>query len=386
MVNKEIAWYRCDKCYDFTLLNIKGTCPGYCCEGTLQACDPEDDLADNHYRRLYLETLPLAARAEEHTAQLTSRAAARLQTDFVNGKVNILSCSTTFELGVDVGELEAVFMRNVPPSAANYVQRAGRAGRRTDSTAFSLTFAQRRSHDLNHFAEPWRMVAGKIGVPYFKIANEKVVRRHLYAVILSAFWKQHTEHFGNVEKFFTRCGYTLVGGENVTGHHIQSWGGKCDGTLYGGFSLGHEFETDLVQLIFEGYQNVDRGFWYSLLYALLEGCSEALDIERQDLDGVLYHINGNSARPAIVLFDDVPGGAGHAHRIAHPNNLEAMLESTLTRLKRCECGGEEAETSCYGCLRHCRNQFCHDQLNRRKVIDFLTKLSKGVAGFDSLET
>ena len=66
-------------------------------------------------------------------------------------EVNILSCSTTFELGIDVGELEAVFMRNMPPSAANYIQRAGQAGRRADSAAFVLTFAQRKSrhHSLS---------------------------------------------------------------------------------------------------------------------------------------------------------------------------------------------------------------------------------------------
>ena len=107
---------------------------------------------------------------------------------------------------------------------------------------------------------------------------------------------------------------------------------------------------------------------------MLEGCSEALDIERQDLDGVLYPFNGDPSTPAIVIFDDVPGGAGHSHRIAKPDNLKQALKSTLKRMYRCDCGGEEAEASCYGCLRHYRNQFCHEILNRRMVIDFLEEL------------
>ena len=160
-------------------------------------------LAENHYRRLYLETLPLPMRTFEHTAQLTGERAAEIQKDFYEGKINILSCSTTFELGVDVGDLETVFMRNVPPSAANYIQRAGRAGRRTSSTAFVLTFAQRRSHDFSHFADPLRVIKGEIRPPFFEISNDKIVRRHMYAVAIAQFWRRNPKFFGTVEKFFT---------------------------------------------------------------------------------------------------------------------------------------------------------------------------------------
>ena len=148
-----------------------------------------------------METKPIKMYAEEHTAQLTSQSAAELQTKFVNGEVNILSCSTTFELGIDVGELEAVFMRNMPPSAANYIQRAGRAGRRADSAAFVLTFAQRKSHDITHYHEPWRMVAGEIRAPYITLDNEKIILRHIFATALSKIQAENNDYFGNVESF-----------------------------------------------------------------------------------------------------------------------------------------------------------------------------------------
>ena len=99
---------------------------------------------------------------KEHTAQLGQDLAYDYQNEFKDKKINVLSCSTTFEMGVDVGSLETVFMRNMPPSPANYAQRAGRAGRRNSSAALILTFARRRSHDLTFFAEPQKMIKGII--------------------------------------------------------------------------------------------------------------------------------------------------------------------------------------------------------------------------------
>jgi len=198
VIDSAVRWYRCDRCRRLTLHNVRGVCPTYRCTGTLQECYPAEELAENHYRRLYLETLPLPMRTFEHTAQLTSERAAEVQKDFYEGKINILSCSTTFELGVDVGDLETVFMRNVPPSAANYIQRAGRAGRRTSSTAFVLTFAQRRSHDFSHFADPLRVIRGEIRPPYFEISNDKIVRRHMYAVAIAQFLRRNPDYFGSV--------------------------------------------------------------------------------------------------------------------------------------------------------------------------------------------
>ena len=82
---------------------------------------------NNHYRYLYRNLHPAAISVQEHTVQLRSDSAHRIQERFVKGDINALSCSTTFELGVDVGTLQAVLMRNVPPTTANYLQRAGRA-------------------------------------------------------------------------------------------------------------------------------------------------------------------------------------------------------------------------------------------------------------------
>ena len=198
---------RCTRCRAISPINLGGLCPTNGCYGMLEPIDPHAvGIAENHYRQLYLtmEALPLSA--EEHTAQWTGDEAGKVQERFVNGEINALSCSTTFELGVDVGELQAVLMRNVPPTTANYVQRAGRSGRRADSAAFALTYAQRRSHDLTHYNDPERIVAGRINPPRITLRNEKIARRHMQAVLLAAFFReqrdQHDRLFKSVGEFF----------------------------------------------------------------------------------------------------------------------------------------------------------------------------------------
>jgi hypothetical protein len=201
------AVFRCTRCGALSHINLQGVCPVYRCDGILEPVDANvPDWIQNHYRHLYQHLTPIPLSAEEHTAQWTSTAASTIQDRFVRGELNALSCSTTFELGVDVGELQAVLMRNVPPTTANYVQRAGRAGRRTDSAAFALTFAQRRSHDLTHYAHPERIVAGRIHPPVVRVRNEKIVRRHAQSVLFSAFFRwayqEHERLFRNVGDFF----------------------------------------------------------------------------------------------------------------------------------------------------------------------------------------
>lgn len=190
------------------------------CSGLLQEYTYET-LAqeENHYRVLYLSLEPIPLTAQEHTAQWTSDEAGKVQEQFIYGETNVLSCSTTFELGVDVGELQAVLMRNVPPTTANYIQRAGRAGRRTDSAAFALTYAQRRSHDFTHYNDPKKIVAGRVNPPRIVLENEKIVRRHMQAVLLAAFFRcaygQKHPLFKTIGDFFQPddekdCGTTLL--------------------------------------------------------------------------------------------------------------------------------------------------------------------------------
>lgn len=182
--------YRCSICRRTSPVSVRGVCPALKCEGKLEEFHPPAiEEESDHYRSLYRSMTPAPLKAMEHTAQWTNREAASIQQRFIRGEVNALSCSTTFELGVDVGELQAVMLRNVPPTTANYLQRAGRAGRRTGSAALVVTYAQRRSHDLTRFATPEVMMTGAVRAPYVPLDNERIDRRHAHSVALAAFFR-----------------------------------------------------------------------------------------------------------------------------------------------------------------------------------------------------
>ncbi len=192
-------FYQCDKCGRLTPYNINDKCVHDKCTGTLHEVDPDAVLESNYYRKQYKNKKIERIVIKEHTAQLNKKQAKEYQIDFKNKKINILSCSTTFEMGIDIGGLETVFMRNVPPTPANYVQRAGRAGRRKDSAAYILTYCGTGSHDFTYFSEPEKMISGVINPPIFDVLNKKIIVRHLMAASLGFFFRNNPEYFRSLD-------------------------------------------------------------------------------------------------------------------------------------------------------------------------------------------
>ena len=201
--------YQCNKCMNTTLFNIGGVCSEGDCSGALHEIKPDEAFATNYYRKQY-QSKPLeVVRCEEHTAQIHGEEGKRRQIQFKEKKINILSCSTTFEMGVDLGSLTTVFMRNVPPTPANYAQRAGRAGRRSDTPAFILTFCSSSSHDFAFFSDPPRMIAGIVDVPYFNRDNQKIILRHIVASALGFFFREEkkSKSFPTIDEFIKDGGF-----------------------------------------------------------------------------------------------------------------------------------------------------------------------------------
>ena len=123
--------------------------------------------------------------AHEHTAQVDPEDREEREKDFRSGALRVMFCSPTMELGVDISTLNTVYLRNVPPTPANYAQRSGRAGR-SGQPALVITYCAAQSpHDQYFFREPKRMVHGEVTPPMLDLANEELVTSHLFATWLA---------------------------------------------------------------------------------------------------------------------------------------------------------------------------------------------------------
>lgn len=184
--------WRCNACGAYSSTFLDGVCTEPHCQGDLHPLTtqqfPRSQPDTNMFATRFVNGTRFELRCEEHTAQLASELGQQTQEAFQCGQVNVLSCSTTFEMGIDIGSLQAVVLRNVPPSTVNYLQRAGRAGRRADAVAFVLTFCQRRPHDRMYFAHPQDIIAGDVTPPRIDLSNRKILQRHCYAEVLSEYW------------------------------------------------------------------------------------------------------------------------------------------------------------------------------------------------------
>lgn len=219
------VWGYCDKCR-FTQRPFPGrsTCIS-CGADKVRPLNPDTDevfkARKGYYRsssKRALATPPgevMSIVAAEHTAQLNSS-----QADDVFSKaemyellfqdvniavptpggqtevaIDLLSCTTTMEVGIDIGSLSGVALRNMPPSRANYQQRAGRAGRRGNSVATVIAFGSADTHDDHYFREPKDMISGDVADPILTMGNVEIAKRHVTAFLLQRYHQDRVHVF-----------------------------------------------------------------------------------------------------------------------------------------------------------------------------------------------
>ena len=166
--------------------------------------------------------------AGEHSAQQKTGRLLQLEDDFQKGKINILSCSTTMEMGVDIGGISAVVMSNVPPSPANYLQRTGRAGRRRENKSLAFTICAANPIGVNVINNPAWALNHAILPPMLAFSSKSVVFRHLNAFMLGKFIQQRLQGINVQEKIRSFFIEPLPGSEQTAADSFASWIAEVD--------------------------------------------------------------------------------------------------------------------------------------------------------------
>ncbi len=167
-----------------------------------------------------IEFIPYIKTAE-HSAQQPSSLLQRYEDEFRDGDINLLSCSTTMEMGIDIGGVQVVAMNNVPPHPANYLQRAGRAGRRNESQSFAITLCRSNPHDLNVFGNAKWAFETPLPPPIVSLDSKIIVQRHINAYLLSRFLLSLSDE----DIPYLNCGWFFLEKGNSISNGFFEW---CD--------------------------------------------------------------------------------------------------------------------------------------------------------------
>lgn len=213
------ALYICESTRTVWTSSAMGWAPIEGCLGTLRPIAEQELDMDPRWGRARREfknspILSMGLWAEEHSAQLSPQETRRLQELFKAGIRNVLSSTTTMELGIDIGGLNGVLLSNVPPGPANHRQRAGRAGRRSDGSAIVVTFARDSDYDREVFHRFGDFLRRPLRRPTVFMERVPVIKRHLHAVLLAEYLRGRQpgrtgamQAFGRMGQF---CGVDAV--------------------------------------------------------------------------------------------------------------------------------------------------------------------------------
>lgn len=219
----DVEWGYCEACRTTQRLVERMACVN-CGSPTVRALDPEADAVfasrKQYYRQSTIEAFPphckppMAIVAAEHTAQVGQIQSGQtlsiaeknellfqdvdvsaLVEDESVYAVDVLSCTTTMEVGIDIGALAGVSLRNMPPARANYQQRSGRAGRRGNRIATVTAFGTGDTHDEHFFQNPEVMIRGAVKDPAIALDNVDIMKRHVLAFLLQRYHRERLPEF-----------------------------------------------------------------------------------------------------------------------------------------------------------------------------------------------
>ena len=199
-ISSEVVQLRCKKCGSVYAVSAENAelwfgapCQRATCGGSLET---DENVGLGYYGRLYSTGDLVRINAREHTGLLERPDREKLEIDFKRKKdtqaiwdPNVLSCTPTLEMGIDIGDLSTVILCSMPPAQSQFLQRAGRAGRK-DGNALTLAVANARPHDLYFYVDPLDMIAGNVTPPRFFLRASAVLERQFVAFCMDSWVKK----------------------------------------------------------------------------------------------------------------------------------------------------------------------------------------------------
>lgn len=262
----------------------------------------------NMHERIYAQK-PIFISAE-HSAQQSREDLDKYEKQFNDGHLNILSCSTTMEMGVDIGGISEVVMNNIPPKSANYLQRAGRAGRRNESKALALTFCAPNPIGSYTWKHPEYPITHVTETPLLKLESRQLIQRHVNALVFADF-------------------VSVQGGIRVTAQLSDFFVDSDGGSYY------DMFITHIDKVIGGQRQELEEPYSHLVVGTTLENVSigDAVYATKKDIATVkdIFSVHIESLNKSLQALRDEDGSGSTTRAIEHQkkNFLKTSLLSYL---------------------------------------------------------
>lgn len=292
-----------------------------------------ENSGENYYRKVYNREISPRIYAHEHTGLLEREARETLERDFREHpnphSINVLTATSTLEMGIDIGDLNVVANTGIPPKPSNFLQRVGRAGRK-EGAALVLNYAKAGKHDMYYFAEPLDMMQGEVGTPGCFLEAKDILHRHFYAFCIDSWTSGDRNNIIPNRIDQLHLDFNLLEDEQFFINRINSYIKEHRTTLAEKYRQQYPDKTQHV--LDELFETLTNGGFYKRITDEFEQLVERLvqlKKEQQELKDRLVEIPQNDVERRKEILDQNRGLRSQMRAIRDQNTVEFMTNAGL---------------------------------------------------------